>query len=211
MRGLVCLAAVAALAGAPALAQPPRPAANTPPAPATRNPLAAPAGTYALSRNHVGLIVKVQHSGFSYSIFRMNTVSGSLTWDPARPEASKVTATIAANSLSTNVAGFAETLSGPIWLDAATYPTITFTSTAIRRTGPTTGVVTGDLTLHGVTKPVALQVEMTGAGQGVQTPAIGFSATGVVRRSDFGAGPASMVVGDEMAINIDLEFNKVPG
>ncbi|HTI67212.1 MAG TPA: YceI family protein [Caulobacteraceae bacterium] len=210
MRPFACLAAAFVLVAAPAVAQQPRGGAPTTPFKATMDPAASPAGTYGLSKNHVGVIVKVQHAGFSYSVFRMNAVSGSLTWDPARLEASKVTADIAANSLSTNVPGFAETLTGPIWLDAAKYPTITFTSTGIRRTGPTTGVITGDLTLHGVTKPVALDAELTGAGQGPNAPTLGFTAKTVVRRSDFGAGPASQVVGDEMRIEIDLEFIKNP-
>jgi polyisoprenoid-binding protein YceI len=156
------------------------------------------------------VIIKVQHAGFSYSVFRMNAVSGSLTWDPARLETSKVTAAIAANSLSTNVPGFAETLTGPVWLDAAQFPTITFTSTSIRRTSATTGVITGALTLHGVTRPVALQTELTGAGQGPNAPTLGFTAKTVVRRSDFGVGPVSPTVGDEMRVEIDLEFIKAP-
>jgi polyisoprenoid-binding protein YceI len=182
----------------------------TTPFKATMDPMAAPAGVYGLTGYHVSVIVKVLHAGFSYSAFRMNTVAGSLTWDPARLETSKVTATIAANSLSTNVPNFAETLTGPVWLDAARFPTIAFTSTSIRRTGPTTGLITGDLTLHGVTKPVTLDAALTGAGQGPNGPTVGFTATAVVRRSDFGAGPVIDVVGDEMKVEIDLEFIKRP-
>lgn len=207
MRALVCLAA-AALAAAPALAQQPGSGAPATPFKATMDPAASPAGSYTLSKNHVGLIVKVQHAGFSYSVFRMNAVSGSLTWDPAKLETSKVTASIAANSLSTNVPNFAETLTGPVWLDAAQFPTIAFTSSSIRRTSPTTGVIAGDLTLHGVTRPVVLQAELTGAGQGPNGPTLGFTAKTTVRRSDFGVGPASQTVGDEMRIEIDLEFIK---
>jgi polyisoprenoid-binding protein YceI len=210
MRPLICLAAVAALAAAPAAAQQPRTGAPATPFKATMDPAASSPGSYALSKNHVGVIVKVRHAGFSYSVFRMNVVSGALSWDPARLETSKVTASIAANSLSTNVPGFAETLTGPMWLDAAQFPAIVFTSTSIRRTGPTTGVITGDLTLHGVTRPVALETELTGAGQGPNGPTLGFTAKTVVRRSDFGVGPVSQTVGDEMRVEIDLEFIKIP-
>ncbi|HTI66218.1 MAG TPA: YceI family protein [Caulobacteraceae bacterium] len=210
MRPLACLAAAFTLAAVPAVAQQQVTGRPTTPFKATMDPAASPAGTYALTGYHVGVIVRVLHAGFSYSVFRMDKVTGSLTWDPARIEASKVTATIAANSLSTNVPGFAATLTGPTWLDAAKYPAITFTSTSIRRTGPTTGLIAGDLTLHGVTRPVTLDATLTGAGQGPNAATLGFTANTVVRRSDFGAGPALDVVGDEMKVEIDLEFVKTP-
>jgi polyisoprenoid-binding protein YceI len=209
---LACLAAAAAavLAAAPTLAQQPRPGdAPRPAIRATKDAAAAPAGTYEMARSHIALIVKVAHAGFSASVFRMNGVSGALTWDPAKLETSKVTTTVAANSLDTYVPGFAETLTGPLWLDAARFPTITFTSTSIQRTGPTTGLITGDLTLHGVTRPVVLRAELTGAGQGPNAPTLGFTAKAMVRRSDFGVGPASQIVGDEMEVDVDLEFVKI--
>jgi polyisoprenoid-binding protein YceI len=232
MRRLFYLSAAAVLAAAPALAQPapggPPPAAgpgaDRPAGPGgaragaprlvmkvSKDPAAASAGTYRLDKKHVGVIVSVTHNGgFSYSIFRMNDVEGTLIWDPAKPEASQVTATIAANSLATNVPGFADQLTGPLYLDSAKYPAITFTSTAIKRTGPTTGVITGDLTMHGVTQPVTLDTTMIGAGQAMLGQTVGFSAKAHVSRIAFGVGqPTTRDIGDDLEITINLEFNKV--
>lgn len=231
MRRFFYLAAAAMLAAAPALAQPApggpppagpgefRPAGPGGPGPgrprlvmqASKDPAAAPAGTYRLDKRHVGVIVSVTHNGgFSYSIFRMNDVQGSLIWDPAKPEASQLTATIAANSLATNVPGFADQLTGPLYLDSAKFPTITFTSTSIRRTGPTTGLITGDLTMHGVTQPVTLDTTMIGAGQAMLGKTIGFQAKAHVSRIAFGVGqPNTRDIGDDLEIAINLEFNQV--
>ena len=95
----------------------------------------------------------------------------------------------------------------PIWC-AANHPTITFVSTSIKKTGPNKGVMTGDLTLRGVTKPVSLDVTYDGFLNAMGGRA-GFSATGVVKRSDF--GPNTMppaILSDEVALKIELEFTK---
>jgi polyisoprenoid-binding protein YceI len=206
MRRLVCLALTAALFAAPALAQTP---AKPAPVKATKDPMAAPAGTYALDPRHVGVLVRVAHGGgFSYSLFRMGGVAGVLSWDPAHIEASKVAVTIDAKSLETNVPGFADQLTGPNFLNAALFPDAKFVSTAVKRTGPTTGEITGDFTLHGVTKPLILAVDLVGAGSAMRGPAIGFHGRGVFHRLDFGVGPVSPMIGDEVEVVIDVEFSK---
>ncbi len=191
------------MAASPALAQ------QGPPAPrvASKDPIAAPPGTYDLDTRHVAVTIKVLRGGFAYSLFRMGGVQGALTWAPDAPAKSKVTAVIAANSVMTNVPGFGDALAGPRWLNAAQFPTITFASTSIKRTGPTTGEITGDLTLRGITKPVTLQTTLVGVGQG-KPPVIGFSAVGHVSRSAFGVGPATPAIADDLEISIDLEFDK---
>jgi polyisoprenoid-binding protein YceI len=209
MRGFSYLAAAVIAAAAPALAQPgpgePQPAMHV-----SKDPAAASAGTYALDTRHVGVIVSVTHAGgFSYSIFRMNEVQGALIWDPARLEQCQVTARIAANSLTTNVPGFGDELTGPRYLDSAKFPAIAFASTSIKRTGPTTGLITGNLTLHGVTRPVTLDTTLIGAGQGRFGQVVGFSAKAHVSRIAFGIGPPdTQNIGDNLEIAIDLEFDK---
>lgn len=198
--------AAAALAAAPALAQT---GSRPPPVRASKDPAAAPAGVYILDSRQVAVLVRVPHGGgFSFSVFRMADVSGALSWDPVNVEASKLNVKVAARSLQTNVPGFAEQLTGSDFLNAAQFPYAFFVSTSARRTGATTGEITGAFTLHGVTKPLILAVELVGAGQALRGAALGFHAQGAFHRSDFGVGPISPVIGDEVEVVIDVEFNK---
>jgi polyisoprenoid-binding protein YceI len=181
------------------------------PAKAVKNPGAAPAGTYSLDPNHAAVVVRVLHGGgFSFSVFRMGAVSGVLSWDPAKLDDSEVSVNVETKSLTTTVAGLGAQLSGPDFLNAARFPDATFRSTAVKRTGPTTGEVTGDFTLHGVTRPLTLDVEMVGAGPALRGPAIGFHGRGQFHRSDFGVGPVSPMIGDEVELVIDVEFDLTP-
>jgi polyisoprenoid-binding protein YceI len=208
MHRLVCLILIgAALLAAPAVAQ--RITAKPEPAKALKDPAASPAGAYALDPSQAGVIVRVAHGGgFSFSVLRMNAVSGVLSWNPANAEASKVSVTVEARSLTTNVPGLAAQLTGPEFLNAQQFPDAVFRSTAVRRTGLTTGQVAGDLTLHGVTRPLTLDVDLVGAGMAQRGPALGFHARGLFRRSDFGVGPVSPVIGDDVELTIDAEFDK---
>lgn len=179
------------------------------PAKAVKTAAAAPAGTYSLDPNQASVVLRVLHGGgFSFSVFRMSAVSGVLSWNPANLEASKVSVSVEAKSLTSNVTGLSAQLTGPGFLNAARFPDATFKSTSVRRTGPTTGEVTGDFTLHGVTRPLTLDVEMIGAGVALRGPAVGFHARGVFQRSDFGVGPVSPMIGDDVELVVDVEFDK---
>uniref|UniRef100_UPI002608A522 YceI family protein n=1 Tax=Asticcacaulis sp. TaxID=1872648 RepID=UPI002608A522 len=95
------------------------------------------------------------------------------------------------------------------FFDAAKYPTATFKSTKVDVTGKDTANVTGNLTIHGVTKPVTLAVKLNKIGanmKGVKTA--GFSATGQIKRSDFGMGAYVPAVSDEITLVITAEANK---
>jgi polyisoprenoid-binding protein YceI len=199
--------ACAALAAAPALAQ----TAASKPAPirASKDPAAAPAGVYILDSRQVGVVLRVPHGGgFSFSVFNMDDVSGVLSWNPADIEASRLNVKIAANSLRSNVPGLAAQLTGPDFLNAKLFPDAAFVSTSVKATGPTTGEITGNFTLHGVTKPLTLRVELIGAGPALRGSALGFHGLGVLHRSDFGVGPVSSVIGDDVEVHIDVEFDK---
>jgi polyisoprenoid-binding protein YceI len=198
--------AAAALTAAPALAQT---GYRAPPVRASKDPAASPPGVYILDSRQVSVQLRVPHGGgFSFSVFRMADASGALSWDPAHIEASRLSVKVAAKSLQTNVPGFADQLTGPDFLNAAQFPDASFVSTSVRGTGPTTGEVTGAFTLHGVTKPLVLAVELVGAGPALRGAALGFHAQGAFHRSDFGVGPISPVIGDEVEVVIDVEFNK---
>ena len=96
------------------------------------------------------------------------------------------------------------------FLQAGQFPTITFKSTALKATGATTGKLTGDLTLLGVTRPVTLDVTLNGAKEHPmrKIPALGFSATGSFKRSDFGSSALQGPLGDEITVIIEAEFFK---
>ncbi|MGR4866770.1 YceI family protein [Caulobacter sp. LARHSG274] len=222
-RALLLATAVAALA---ACSPPTAKKTEAPPpaaAPAPAKPAApqVPAGDYKLDKAHANLEFKVNHLGFSHYTARFSDFDASLKFDPANPAASSVEATIDPRSLElpTPPAGFKTELTGPQWLDAGKYPAITFRSTKVEVTGTNTAKITGDFTLHGVTKPVVLEATFNGgyAGHPMDPHArIGFSAHGVFNRSEFGMGfgvPApgtTMGVGDAVEVQIEAEFSGPP-
>jgi polyisoprenoid-binding protein YceI len=223
-RYLVACAVLALAACAPKPAEQAKTAkvetAAAPAAPTTDGmtvpPNTAPAGAYALDKAHTNLSFKVSHLGFSHYTADFDKVDGKLRFDPANPSAMTVEAAIDPKSLDLNTppAGFHDQLLGKTWFDAAAFPSISFKSTKVEVTGPKTANVTGDLTLHGVTKPVTLAVTFNGgyAANAFDGARIGFSAHGALKRSDFGMGyglPApgtNMGVSDNVEIAIETEF-----
>lgn len=180
-----------------------------------------PAGTYTLDKAHASLIFRVDHLGFSHYTARFTRFDATLQLDPANPAAARLEATVDAASLATDnpPQGFEDTLRGPDWLDAAAYPQITFRSTEVAPTGPDTARITGDFSLHGVTRPLALDATFNGgyAGHPLDPHArIGFSAYGTLNRSEFGiaygvpAPGSTMGVSDAVEIVIEAELNGPP-
>lgn len=194
-----------ALLAAPAVAQ--APAAPAAPAVNNQSPATAPAGSYNLDARHASVVARVQHQRASRSVFRFDTVSGTLNWNPAQPTQSSVSVKIDPKSITSNVAGFGAELGGDRFLNAARYPDATFQSTRVEVTGPNRGRVHGNLTLMGQTKPVVIDAEFTGANRNPQGKAlIGFSGTTKFKRSDFGFNALQGPIGDEVELIIDLEF-----
>lgn len=181
----------------------------------------APAGPYTLDKSHASLVFRLSHLGFSFYTAQFARFDATLDIDPAKPEAAHVEATIdpASLDLPTPPEGFKTALLGPDWLDAGTFPTIAFRSTKVTPTGAATAKIAGELTLHGVTKPVTLDATFNGgyAGHPMDPNArIGFSATGTFKRSDFGiaygipAPGTTMGVGDAVEVAIEAEFTGPP-
>lgn len=166
-------------------------------------------GEYALDPSHAHIIFSVSHFGFSTSYGRFNTISGSLDFDAENPQNSRLSISVEAESIDTNNAVLEGLLKAEAMFNSAVHPTVTFVSTAIETTGDNTGVVTGDLTIAGVTKPLALNVTFTGSGtnpaSGIKT--VGFDATGSLLRSEFGLKDWLPFVGDEVTLQIAVEFN----
>lgn len=178
----------------------------------------APAGAYTLDPAHGSLIFRVEHMGFSRFTARFAHWDAELNLDPAHPEAASVTATIDPASIQSDnpPAGFIEMLAGPEWLDTRDFPRMTFRSTRVERTGADTARVVGDLSFHGQTHPVTLNVKFNGGYPGMALDPharIGFSANGVLSRSQFGLAvglpPAGTKfgVGDQVAFEIEAELS----
>ena len=217
------LAAAVALAGCGERAKSPAEPGEAPPvATATEAPVPElPAGTYKLDPAHASLLFRVDHLGFSKYTARFTDWDAQMQLDPANPATAQLTAEVRARSLSLErpPEGFEDTLRGPEWLDAGKYPAITFKSTAVTPTGPRAATITGDLTLHGVTKPVTLNAKFNGGYTGHPmdpNARVGFSATGSFKRSDFGVAygvPApgtTMGVSDAVEVIIEAEFTGPP-
>ena len=116
------------------------------------------AGAYSLDLGHTRLLFRVSHLGFSNYTAMFTDLSADLAFDPDRPEAMTVSAKIDVASLETHypdpALDFNAVLTGPEFLDTTQFPQITFVSTAVKQVGEAQAEVTGDFTLHGVTKPV---------------------------------------------------------
>lgn len=176
--------------------------------PAT-DPAAAPAGTWALDKRHASLTLRVKHFGTSNYTFRLSGLDGSFAYDPAKPLDSKVSITVDPKSVDTGLPNFNKEISDdPKFFDSAKYPTITFVSTKIEQTSPGKGKLTGDLTFRGVTKPVTLDVTYNGfAKTPFGSQIMGFSATGKIKRSEFGFTHLVPMVSDDVDLAIEAEFN----
>ena len=170
---------------------------------------AAPAGAYALDPAHTSVTLKVSHLGLSAYTLRLSGVRGGYEFDPAHPETSRLQVEIDANSVDTGDLAFNRQIADQV-LAASKYPTIRFVSTAVKPGPEGRGQVVGDLTLHGQTHPVTLDVVFNGfavtpPGREVR---MGFSADANVRRSDYGVGKYAPMVGDEVSLAIETEFKK---
>jgi polyisoprenoid-binding protein YceI len=180
-------------------------------------------GEYKIDLGHSRLLFRVSHLGFSNYTALFTQFDATLQFDPANPTAMSVMATVDIPSLETHypdpALNFNAIVTGSELFDAAAFPSASFKSTAVTLTGPESADVTGDFTLHGVTKPVTLAVTFNGGwGAMPMDPSgarIGFSATTHFNRSDFGMGfgvpePGSeMGVSDRVDIIIEAEFTSV--
>jgi polyisoprenoid-binding protein YceI len=169
-------------------------------------------GKYVLDKDHASLIFKVNHLGFSTYVARFNKLDASLDFDPENIEKSSLEAIVDMASIDVNNAAFAEQLRGSDWLDAAQFPQAIFKTTRyVGSTGKNAFAFEGDLTFHGVTKPVTLNGTFHGGGRNMLTRknTLGFSANATFKRSDFGVGKfTSMGIGDDVTLDINVEFQE---
>lgn len=191
--------------------------AESPAAVAARVATDVPAGAYAVDKIHSSLIFRANHLGFANFTARFTEWDAQLELDPANPAAASVNVTINPASFASDHApeDFLATMLGPQFFDVERYPQVTFRSTRIDLTSPTTATINGELTMHGVTRPIALEATFNGgyAGHPLDPNArIGFSARGTVKRSEFDMGfgtpppDSNMGVSDDVEIIIEAEF-----
>jgi polyisoprenoid-binding protein YceI len=197
-----CAFAAAVALGLPAVAA-------DPPAPLT--PASIPAGHYVMDKRHTSLTVRVNHEHVSLTTLRFDRMDGAFDYDPAHPEAARLTASVDPTSLDVNgdwAKEFQER-----FLQASKFPQATFVSTGAQALGGAHGTLSGNLTLMGMTKPVTFDVVLVGSAveQIAILPghrAVGFEATTTIRRSDFGSTAFQGMVGDEVTLTFEAEFDK---
>ncbi len=192
------------------------PAAMAAPGVTSTKPADLPAGHYVLDKTHASVVAKLSHMGFSNYQFRFTKVDAHFDYDPKNPAASKISVTIDPASIDTSTGPdafgvkFNQELAGDGWLEANKFPTATFVSTKVEPGAAQTGKVYGDFTLHGVTKPIVLDVTFNGVGSGFVPGSVktGFSASTTIKRSEFGVSKYVPLVGDDVQLNIEVEFDK---
>ncbi|HUO96045.1 MAG TPA: YceI family protein [Steroidobacteraceae bacterium] len=163
--------------------------------------------TYTFDTTHSRVTFYINHLGFSNSVGEFRVGDGTLVFDNDDWSKSKVEAKIPVQTLELGDVKWNTHVLSHDFLDAATYPEISFVSNRIERTDATHGRVHGDLTVHGVTKPVVLDLTVNKVGEHPmrKTPAAGFTATVTVHRSEFGVTYLLPVVGDDVTIRIEVE------
>jgi polyisoprenoid-binding protein YceI len=181
--------------------------------PANTSPKAVQVGDYAVEPAHTRVQFTVSHMGFSDWYGDLTSVSGSLSIDPAKVAAAKVDISIPVGSVSTTNAKLDEELKSADWLDAAAHPTIRFVSTKVVPVGANKAAITGNLTFHGVTRPVVLAATFNGAGINPLSKAytVGFNATTTIKRSDYGVKTYVPLIGDSTELRISAAFEKKAG
>lgn len=168
----------------------------------------AVSGVYTPDPNHRYIAFTYNHQGYSKPILTWDGWTGELNFNADDPAASTVSVTIDATSLDTGVPVFDGHMAGENLFDTANYPQITFVSTSVTRTGPTTADIAGDLTIKGVTKPATVKATFNKGAFEERANAykIGFSGVAQVKRSDFGITYAVPFVSDEVDIMIETEW-----
>jgi polyisoprenoid-binding protein YceI len=174
----------------------------------TRDPAAVQAGAYDVEPLHTRVLFSVSHMGFTTWYGEFTNVSGSLNLDPKKPAGNALEIHIPVGTVSTTSAKLDGELKGDQWLDAAQFPEMVFKATKVTEAGKDTAKVTGDLTLHGVTKPVTLAVKFNGAGVNPldKKYTAGFEVSGKIKRSDFGVKTYLPLIGDDVDLIISAGF-----
>jgi polyisoprenoid-binding protein YceI len=178
----------------------------------TTSPAAVQAGTYKLDPAHGKITWSITHFGFSTYIGQFGHVDATLKVDPKAVGATTLEVTVDANSLGTLNPALDTHLKSKDFLDVATFPSATFHATKVTPTGEKTADIAGDLTLHGVTKPVVVHAAFMQAGPNPvdKKYELGFAGSAEILRSDFGIKSYLPVISDKVTLTMEAEFKAVP-
>jgi polyisoprenoid-binding protein YceI len=162
---------------------------------------------YDIDTGHTQVVFSWNHMGFSNPSATLEKFTGDFMLDTADITKSSISITFPIDGLHTGVPKLDEHLKTAEFFDAAKYPNITFKSTKVAKAGENGLKVTGDLTVHGVTKPVTLEVKINKIGDNpaFKKASAGFDATTTLKRSDFGVDKGVPMVGDEIPVRITFD------
>lgn len=168
-------------------------------------------GTFKLDKRHARIVFSTTHLGFSTYYGFFSDLDGTLDYDPKAPAESTLDVTVNLSGLVVQDAELERNLKSADYFDVATFPTARLRATKIDVSGAGEGTITGDLTLHGVTRPITLEAKLNGGGVNpvTQVYVLGFDATAKLSRSDFGIKTLVPFVGDEVTLLISCEFDRV--
>lgn len=176
----------------------------------TPDPKAVQAGSYAVEPYHTQVGFTLLHMGFTDFSGFFSQASGTLTLDPAHIDATKLDVTLPIASVQTTVSKLDGELKGADWFDADKFPTAHFVSTRIVRIGASMASITGDLTLHGVTRPITFKARLIGSGVNPldKKETVGFEGNAMISRSAFGVSRYVPLVGDSVTLHIAAAFER---
>jgi len=168
------------------------------------------ADTLPIDQSHSAVIFSWHHRGLSHPLARLEKVSGAITLDVSDLSKSSVSVTLPLEGLRTADALLDRRLLGAQFLDASEYPVITFRSTHLEEVGAGNLRITGDLTVHGVTRSIVLDARVNKIVVPREgKPSAGFDAEARLLRSDFGVGRYVPMVGDELSVHITVEAHEL--
>lgn len=161
---------------------------------------------YEVDKSHSAILFRVKHLGIGYTYGHFREFSGTFTVDEQTPASSSVELTVKLESVDTNDEKRDQHLKSPDFFGVNQFPTMTFKSTSVKKDGEDTYAITGDLSLHGVTKSVTINMAKTGQGDDPWgNHRIGFEGIFKIKRSAFGMDKLMEAAGDEIRIIVAIE------
>jgi len=167
-------------------------------------------GEYVLDPDHTFVLFRVEHLGLSKVIGRFNDATAEMDFDPDNIEGLILDGTIRTDSIDLGNPDFENQLRGARWLNSEAFPNAVFTTDSVLPNADGSFVILGQFTLRGVTQPLELQARFNGGADNILTGkyTIGFSATGEFSRQSFGIDDFAALVGDQVTIEVEAEFQQ---
>ncbi len=169
---------------------------------------AVKSGMYEIGKEHSYILFSYNHLSFTHPQLQFRKFTGELYLDVEHPKFSTLKVTIDPSSIDSNVEAFDTHLKSSDFFDVQQYPAITFSSTSVEKISEEQGWIIGDLSIAGISRPVTLDVRLNNAAKHPRTrkDTLGFSASGKLKRSEWGLTLALPSVGDDIELVIEAEF-----